>query len=576
VAIALALALGHGGPIARAYDGTATQPDIDRMTARLGKHPKLDSHLARLSAGDLSVAAEQLSRDTRVLVAGDLIEVEITAPNSWDANAALERSGARVVARSGSLVQAYVPLHRVGMLAGDRAIDRVRLPRRPEPDSVTGQQVHLSGANVWHSAGSLGAGVRVAIIDVGFAELGASQAAGDLPTNLTTRDFCGGGLHSASTHGTLVAEVVHEMAPSAELHLICISNSVNLRQAIDHAIAQRIDIVSQSLSWYNVGRGDGRSVGDSTIDGLVSRATLSGILWVNSAGNSGRLHWHGPWSDPDADGVLNFRRDDERTTFQLASGRSGCVWLKWDEWPATDQDFDLEVRDANTDALVAASTNLQDGSQEPTEDVCFRNDGPSARSLAVVVRKHRASRTPRLDIFVTGGATELTVREDRGSVSDPGTSPDVLAVGAVCFVNEQLEPFSARGPTVDGRTKPDLVAHDFISTGRLGESNRCGSATGFAGTSAAQPSVAGAAALLKSTAPHMAPSQLRAHLASRARASRRPRPDGDVGWGILSMGTLPYGLQPSFRETFPAPGTFSPASRGAAAAGSATRPTQRR
>ena len=35
-------------------------------------------------------------------------------------------------------------------------------------------------------------------------------------------------------------------------------------------------------------------------------------------------------------------------------------------------------------------------------------------------------------------------------------------MGALCWQTTQLEPYSSVGPTIDGRTKPDLVAPDSI------------------------------------------------------------------------------------------------------------------
>ena len=53
----------------------------------------------------------------------------------------------------------------------------------------------------------------------------------------------------------------------------------------------------------------------------------------------------------------------------------------------------------------------------------------------------------------------------------------------------QLELFSSRGPTDDGRSKPDLVAASSVSTSSYGRA-------AFEGTSAAAPHVSGVAALI--------------------------------------------------------------------------------
>jgi len=68
-----------------------------------------------------------------------------------------------------------------------------------------------------------------------------------------------------------------------------------------------------------------------------------------------------------------------------------------------------------------------------------------------------------------------------------------VSVGAVDAANPRngfAEPYSARGPTNDGRVKPDIVAPDDVAV-----SGAAGFPTPFLGTSAAAPHIAGMAAL---------------------------------------------------------------------------------
>ena len=128
--------------------------------------------------------------------------------------------------------------------------------------------------------------MKVAIIDGGFAGYRQRQAEGDLPSNLITADYCGGKFEAGESHGTAVAEIVHEMAPSAQLYLVCIDTIASLGQAKDYAKAQGVQIIDSSGAFVAYGRGDG-SGGPSTPDGIIADARQSGILSVNAAGNSG-------------------------------------------------------------------------------------------------------------------------------------------------------------------------------------------------------------------------------------------------------------------------------------------------
>src|SRR5204863_4879110 len=134
-----------------------------------------------------------------------------------------------------------------------------------------------------------------------------------------------------------VAEIVHEMAPAAELHLICVQTEVDLGLAEAYAKAQGIQIVNHSVAWFNSSRGDG-SGGPGTPDAIVADARANGILWVNAAGNyANHRHWSGVFSNPSGDGFNQFASGWEFEPIDLVGGEQTCLALKWDGWPATSQ-----------------------------------------------------------------------------------------------------------------------------------------------------------------------------------------------------------------------------------------------
>ncbi len=476
-----------------------------------------------------------------------VLAVEIEASDPAAARAAVRAAGGHVQRSFGRLLEARVPASGLGALGASKAVRFAREPLRPELDGIGGQGVAVTAAAGWHEAGYTGRGVKVAVIDGGFGGLSRRQAEGELPSSLKRLNLCSKGGYDgpmAVEHGTAVAEIVHEMAPGAQLHLICVDTLVGLAKAAAYARAHGIAVVNHSVSWFNTGRGDG-SGGPTTPDAIVARAAAAGILWVNSAGNRGRQHWSGAFTDADADGWHEFAPGDEGNTIVLGRYEGGCIRLKWDEWPASASDYDLHLVRAdasvsdNRGAIVASSRNAQTGTQPPTEQLCFSNPGAEYPYAIEIVRISGTS-SPRLDLFISPGPDfEHQVAE--GSVTEPASSPAVLAVGAVCWLGDTFEAYSSRGPTIDGRVKPDLVAPANVSSATYGGFKAC-AGSGFAGTSAAAPHVAGAAALVKQAHPNFDAVALRAFLSSRALDLGVPGPDELFGLGKLLLGDAPVAL----------------------------------
>ena len=127
----------------------------------------------------------------------------------------------------------------------------------------------------------------------------------------------------------------------------------------------------------------------------------------------------------------------------------------------------------------------------------------------------------------------LSAQSDAG-----GTPVSVISVGAVCSASaaaaavfagsrapsescndrthQTIQYFSSRGPTLDGRLKPDISAIDGVSITGAG---RFGSP--FFGTSAAAPHVAGIAALALQAAPCLVSGTANAQPPATARTTLR-------------------------------------------------------
>jgi subtilisin family serine protease len=468
---------------------------------------------------------------------GGKVRIVVETQNTPLARASVLRAGGRIERAVPGLVQVLIAPSAVSNLAGRPGIEHVREPYVRMEHAVSGEEVSATLSEAWHEKGFTGKGVKVAIIDGGFAGLVDRQAAGDLPGNVITQDFCGGKLATADDHGTGVAEIVHEMAPDAQLYLLCIETDVDFAAAVAYAKSQSVNVINQSAGWEGAFRNDGTD----PFSALVADAKANGILWVNSAGNEAATHWSGPYN-PGGDPVHDWAPNgDEGNSFVWPNGSEICGFLRWDEWPRATSDFDLALVQSGSNALIAASAEDQSGSQSPFEGLCVAQATGADIVAYWAIVGYRVTTSPPLDLVSWSPTLQYSV--PAGSIAAPATSSAALAVGALCWQSRQLEFYSSQGPTIDGRAKPDLVGHDSVSGATYGAFDGCPSA--FAGTSASSPEVAGAAALVKQAYPTFGPDQIKDLLMRSARDIGAPGLDSVYGAGELQLPTPPDVVEPT-------------------------------
>ncbi|WP_336216121.1 LamG-like jellyroll fold domain-containing protein [Nonomuraea sp. LPB2021202275-12-8] len=496
--------------------------------------------------------------------------VYVSGTDVTAAREAVKAAGGVVSDASGDRVRAAVPPGKLEDLASRSDVVEVRRPERPVPLDTTSEGVARSGAQAWHSASParLGAGVKVGILDVGFGRLAAAQQAGDLPADVTVNN----GLCSPqgqSTHGTTVAEVVHDMAPEAKLYLACVTDSMSFDDAARWLKGQGVQIVNVSMGFPGTGRGSGMpdAIDPDATDPVWSPATVvawlrgQGVVVVAAAGNEAEQHAYGAVSDANRNGWLNFPGGGENQGFTVReSGAPITIELRWDAWPRTNTDYDVYVMDQlgvpsdNPGRLPVAVANRPQqetpGGLHPVETVTIENTEAGTAYWIYVKVKNSAPTSTRFDLTIHGRAQGVAIKHPEGSIAEPASSPYAIAVGAItpagAAAGGDVEGYSSRGPTIDGRVKPDVIGFTGVSTFTGGPANP----ETRQGTSIAAAHVTGAAALYKGVRPGLDPAELEALLLD---SSTRPGRNNAFGSGVLNVGQIRDLAPPSGSAFTPLP-----------------------
>jgi subtilisin family serine protease len=367
----------------------------------------------------------------------------------------------------------------------------------------------LVGATPWHEAGVTGRGVKVAIVDIGFDGY-RSRLGSELPAEIATASFRrDGAVETGSSHGTAAAEIVHDVAPGAELHLVAFD--FDLWSVIDYLIAEDIDVVSFSIGYLS-----GPFDGTSPIARAVQWALDEGIVWVTAAGNYARRHWGGFPADGDGDGWLDVAPGERIDRFTVTPGGTFDLHVSWLG------DADLELCLFEDEEPLTCTTDVRGPGDRPTEKLEWRNPGGTRRTYGFGVRVVRGT-ARRVDVFAAG-TSDLQFFQTEGSVLVPGDVVGAVTVGAVPWWDPTSPTAtSSRGPTADGRPKPDVVGPAGVTT----------SVGVLHGTSAATPHVAGITALLLQAYPATAPGAVPDLIRDRARSFGD---SDDVGAGLAQVG----------------------------------------
>ena len=453
---------------------------------------------------------------------GQKVQVYVSV-DSIDASAlsSLQTAGLTIEVSDDELnkIQGWIDVDAITNLESLNHVKKITVPSyaRPYSGTVTTQGDALLRANGLRLLGATGQGVRVGIISDGANDWRSPAATGDLPAQITTFGNCTPrsadpqNCRSRLTcnEGTAMAEIIHDIAPDAELAVAAVSTSLEfIQQARRLATTFGADIIVDDLGFFGEPYFE-----DGDIAQAIS-ALPGDVLYFSSAGNSANIHYELDYSTRSST-LHNFgvqaNVDDDTIGFLVPANRGVFVLLQWaDRYFAPNSDYDLFIFDQNN--LIGGSTGF---TSTAIEGLCVFNGGASDEARFAAVDKISGSNR-RLEMFFLGSnAIEYPI--PTGSVFGHAGVPRALAVAAINAGSSSTAFYSSHGPSrIDfpsrrDRAKPDLTAIDGVSVTGAG-----GFPTTFFGTSAAAPHAAAVAAQLLSTSPDVTPNDVISALVSSA------------------------------------------------------------
>ena len=460
-----------------------------------------------------------------------------------------------------------------------------------DPEGDLAQRVGLART----AFGINGAGIKIGVISDSVNGLAQEQRAGRLgPVTVLTGQSGVTTRNAGTGEGTAMLEIVHRLAPGAQI-FFATANGGDAQFATNILALQQAgcNIIVDDTSYY-----DEPPFQDGPIAQAVDTVSAAGAFYFSSAGNDFNLDqaspaitadpnnpylipapthnvtatWEGDWVSSGltlplatpttktntkndlgapmlAFDAANHYQDQVLTDPNYAAESAYLFWA--DPQGAATDDYDIVVFNSAFTSVLFASTNIQNGTQNPIES-CSANQG----DLIVIVKA--AGNGVLLHLYETSdGAAALNYSTPSGIVGHPAANSCYAVAAADASVpygqgrpfqsTDVTEYFSSDGPrriifTAAGaeitpgnrsstggavRQKPVLASSDGVTA------YPAGGFTPFYGTSAAAPHAAAIAALALAADPRLAANAGQALTAGQAFGSTRM-------FGLLTGACIPF------------------------------------
>ena len=346
-------------------------------------------------------------------------------------------------------IRAELPLSEVEALAAHEAVRSIRTadkavtrkrPRKLSPDiliDVLEAGSRTTQGDVAHRANTArtthgvdGTGIGIGVLSDGVGSLAARQATGDLPARVTVL----AGQEGEGDEGTAMLEIVHDLAPGAELYFAtAFGGQASFAENIEALCEAGADIIVDDIYYLVEG-----PFQDDVIARGVNAAVDDGCFFFSAGGNAGNKNdgTAGVWEGDFAAGsplVLNGVPVGTQHDFgggvtqnRITEDSPGAYILWWaDPLEGSSNDYDLFLVDENGDVL-RSSTRIQDGTRDPYEYISSGEDDHTGNRLVIVKTSGAADRFLRLDTL----EGQLAV-STAGNLFGHSAAENAIAVAAV-------------------------------------------------------------------------------------------------------------------------------------------------
>ncbi|HLY63655.1 MAG TPA: S8 family serine peptidase [Terriglobia bacterium] len=368
------------------------------------------------------------------------------------------------------------------------------------------------------------------------------------------------GFAGAGAEGTALLEIIHDIAPGAQLAFANASTDIEFNQAVN-GLAAANDVVMDDLGFFGEPMDGTSSVSTNTANALNSSSfPIRG--YVTAVGNASDSHYLAPYADSHINGSSITGKNGDLHLFQASSdttdtlglgsqtydeiklqgttssgnptnGGEVVVVLTWDDpFGSSTNNFGLYlVQHGTTTVVQSDSGKTCEGSTFPVSCLSFVNNLPADTYYDIVIQNtSNASAVKNLNLYaftpecafgslisLGPSRAKLNFNTSSRSViaeSDAGGTPvSVISAGAICSASSAAQLASSKGVFPDpscldtshstseyfssqGPTLDGRNKPDISGIDGVSITGAGGFENPFFGTSAAAPHIAGIAALL--------------------------------------------------------------------------------